>query len=140
MSRWLLDTCVLSELVKKKPEPRVIEWLRGHARESAICVVSVGEIQYGIERLEIGRNRNRLQAWLDEMRVNYKARTLVTNDAVWIAWGRLKFEAEHIGRSREDLDLLIAAVAKVHQLALVTRNTKHFLDTGVGLINPWDIA
>lgn len=62
MALWLLDTCVLSELVRPKPEPKVLRWLEENAMESVICAVSVGEIQNGIERLEIGRNRNRLQA------------------------------------------------------------------------------
>lgn len=70
--------------------------------------------------------------------MNFKARTLLTSEEVWVAWGRLKFEAEHLGRPQEDLDLLIAAVARVYQLTLVTRNTKHFLDTGVELLNPWN--
>jgi toxin FitB len=137
MALWLLDTCVLSELVRPKPEPKVLKWLGANANAAALCTVAIGEIQYGIERLEIGRNRNRLQAWLDETRVNFKARTLPTSEEVWVAWGRLKFEAEHLGRPQEDLDLLIAATAQVYQLTLVTRNTRHFLDTGVELLNPW---
>ncbi len=138
MARWLLDTCVLSELVKPKPEPAVLKWLRSNSSNCAICVVSIGEIQYGIERLAIGRNRNRLQTWIDELKVSYKSKTLATNELVWSTWGRLKFEAEHLGKPREDLDLLIASVAKINQLTLVTRNTRHFLDTGIELLNPWD--
>jgi toxin FitB len=139
VSRWLLDTCVLCELVRGQPEPSVVNWLSKHANESSISVVSLGEIQYGIERLDIGRKRNRLQTWLDGVRTDYRARMLTTDDNVWLAWGRMKFESEHLGRPQEDLDLLIGATAKVHNLGLVTRNVRHFSDTGINVVNPWTV-
>ena len=134
---WLLDTCVVSELTRKSPEPQVLAWLTTHAAEAGLSVVTLGEIQYGIERLAVGRMRNSLQLWFDGLTVQFAERILATDEPVWRTFGRLKASVEAIGRPQEDLDLLIAAVATVNRLTLVTRNTKHFLDTGIHTLNPW---
>jgi len=127
----------VSELTRKAPEPQVLEWLAAHASEAALSVVTLGEIQYGIERLAVGRMRNSLQLWFDGMSVQFTPRILATDEPVWRTFGRLKASVEAIGHPQEDLDLLIAAVATVNRLTLVTRNTKHFLDTGIHTLNPW---
>jgi len=134
---WLLDTCVVSELTRKVPDAQVLQWLTDHASDAAIAVVTLGEIQYGIERLEVGRLRNSLQLWFDGLSSQFVTRILPTDELVWRTFGRLKASVEAIGKSQEDMDLLIAAVATVNQLTLVTRNTKHFLDTGIHTVNPW---
>ena len=134
---WLLDTCVVSELTRKAPDAQVVQWLTDHAAEAAIPVVTLGEIQYGIERLEPGRTRNSLQLWFDGLNGQFASRILPTDEPVWRTFGRLKASVEAIGKPQEDMDLLIAAVATVNRLTLVTRNTKHFLDTGIPTVNPW---
>jgi len=134
---WLLDTCVVSELTRKVPDAQVLQWLTEHATDAAIPVVTMGEIQYGIERLEVGRQRNSLQLWFEGLSRQFVSRILPTDEEVWRTFGRLKASVEAIGKPQEDLDLLIAAVATVNQLTLVTRNTKHFLDTGIPTVNPW---
>lgn len=135
--QWLLDTCVVSELTRKAPEHRVMDWLTTNGAQACLSVVTLGEIQYGIERLAPGRTRNSLQLWFDGLSTQFSERILATDEAVWRTFGRLKASVEAIGRPQEDLDLLIAAVATVHRLCLVTRNTKHFLDTGIPTVNPW---
>ena len=135
--QWLLDTCVVSELTRKSPDPQVLAWLTTHAADAGLSVVTLGEIQYGIERLAVGRIRNSLQLWFDGLNVQYAECILATDEAVWRTFGRLKASVEAIGRPQEDLNLLIAAVATVNRLTLVTRNTKHFLDTGIPTLNPW---
>jgi predicted nucleic acid-binding protein len=135
--RWLLDTCVVSELTRKKPDGGVLQWLGEHAADACLSAVSVGEIQYGIERMAPGRGRNTLQLWFDGLCTQYAARLLQTDEAVWRAFGRLKASVEAIGRPQQDLDLLIAATTAVHRLTLVTRNTRHFVDSGVRTLNPW---
>jgi len=135
--RWLLDTCVVSELTRKVPDQRVLDWIDAHAARATLSSVSLGELQYGIERLPIGRARNHLQLWFDGLRAQFAERILATDDSVWCTYGRLKASVETIGRPQEDLDLLIAAVATVNHLTLVTRNSKHFLDTGIPVLNPW---
>lgn len=135
--QWLLDTCVVSELTRKTPSAAVVQWLRQHGAQAVLTAVTIGEIQYGIERLPPSRGRNALQLWFDGLCSQYTERTLPTDDAVWRTYGRLKASVEAFGRPQEDLDLLIAATAAVHRLTVVTRNTKHFDDSGVKTLNPW---
>lgn len=135
--QWLLDTCVISELTRKAPNGSVVQWLKLHAGDAVLASVTIGEIQYGIERLDAGRSRNALQLWFEGLCSQYARRTLAMDDAVWRTWGRLKASMETIGRPQEDLDLLIAATAAVHRLTVVTRNVRHFQDTGVKTFNPW---
>ena len=134
---WLLDTCVVSELTRKEPSASVVQWLKQHGAQAVLTVVTIGEIQYGIERLAPSRGRNALQLWFDGLCGQYAERTLPTDDAVWRTYGRLKASVEAIGRPQEDFDLLIAATAAVHRLTVVTRNIKHFDDSGVKTFNPW---
>jgi toxin FitB len=134
---WLLDTCVVSEPFKKIPHEKVLQWLTHNAVHAALPSVVLGEIFYGMERMPAGRNRNELQLWAETLASRFVGRTLQTDDAVWRVFARLKASVESIGRSQHDLDLLIAATASVHQLTVVTRNTKHFVDTGVKTLNPW---
>lgn len=134
---WLLDTCVVSELTRKAPSAAVVQWLKQHGTQAMLTVVTVGEIQYGIERLPASRARNALQLWFDGLCAQYVERTLPTDEAVWRTYARLKASVESIGKPQEDLDLLIAATATVHRLTVVTRNTKHFDDSGVKTFNPW---
>lgn len=134
---WLLDTCVVSELIRKKPDAVVVHWLQNYASESVLCAVTIGEIQHGLQRLPVGKNRNRLQVWFDGLCADYADRTLPTDLAVWRVWGSLKASLETIGRPQEDMDILIAAVAAHHRLTVVTRNIRHFEDTGVATVNPW---
>ncbi|HEY4082789.1 MAG TPA: type II toxin-antitoxin system VapC family toxin [Burkholderiaceae bacterium] len=134
---WLLDTCALSELVRKKPDPGVLDWLSRHSAESAVSVISIGELQFGVERLPSGRTRNLLQHWFEGIGAQFSARILVADEAILRRYGSLRASVQAIGRSQEDLDLILAATASVHRLALVTRNIRHFQDTGIELVNPW---
>jgi predicted nucleic acid-binding protein len=86
--QWLLDTCVVSELTRKTPSTSVVEWLKRHGGEAVLTMVTVGEIQYGIERMPASRARNSLQLWFDGLCSQYSERTLPTDDAVWRAYGR----------------------------------------------------
>ncbi len=135
--QWLLDTCVVSEMTRKVPDPQVVQWLKDNAELATLSAVTLGEIQYGIERMPVGRNRNTLQLWFDGLCAQFGARTVPTDDVAWKTYGRLKASVEAIGRPQEDLDLLIAACASVRNLTVVTRNTKHFEDSGVKTLNPW---
>lgn len=134
---WLLDTCVVSETFRKTPDRAVTAWLQAHGGKAALPVVAVGEILYGIERMAAGRMRNELQLWFDGLTATFVQRTLPTDEPVWRAYARLKASVEAIGRPQDDMDLLIAATATVHRLAVVTRNVKHFQDSGVKTVNPW---
>ena len=102
-------------------------------------MVCIGEIQYGIERMPIGRSRSTLQLWFDGLRTDYAERIVASDEAVWRAYGRLKASVEAIGRPQENSDLLIAATAATHRMALVTRNIRYFEDTGIATLDPWQV-
>ncbi len=133
---YLLDTMVLSESIKRRPEPRVIAWLRGVAAADAfVSVLSVGEIERGIAR---ARRRSdpfaeQLMAWLGQILTAYGDHILVADVAVARRWGRLCEAIGHAGT-----DLLIAATALEHGLTVVTRNRRHFEPTNVPILNPYE--
>jgi hypothetical protein len=133
---YLLDTMVLSESMKRRPEPRVIAWLEGvSAADAFISVLSVGEIERGIAR---ARRRSdpfagQLAAWLSQILTAYGDRILVADVAVARRWGRLCEAIGHAGT-----DLLIAATALEHGLTVVTRNRRHFEPAGVPILDPYE--
>jgi toxin FitB len=132
---YLIDTMILSETCKRRPDPSVIEWLRGvPSADAFISVLSIGEIERGIAR-ERGRDRafaDRLLAWLDQILTAYRDRILMIDTAVARRWGRLSQEIGHSGA-----DLLIAATALEHGLIVATRNQRHFERTGAEVLNPY---
>ncbi len=135
---WLLDTCVVSESFKSLPDAAVQHWLQSHMEQCQLPAVAVGEILFGIERMAPSPRRNRLQLWLDQLCRDFEGRILPTDEAIWRRWGHLRASCQAMGRPQADLDLLIAATAVVHRLPLVTRNIRHFQDTGLALVNPWE--
>lgn len=135
--RWLLDTCVLSEPLRPSPDEGVAAWLHRHAEEAAVAAVSFGEIQYGLACLPQGAKRNRIQAWATQLAQQFEGHILRTDEATWRAFGELKASLRAIGRMQDALDIVIAATALTHGLTLITRNTRHFEDTGIPLVNPW---
>ena len=135
--RWLLDTCTISESTYPQPHAGVLDWLRRHHHDCAIAAASFAEIHYGIACLPHGAKRNRLQAWALELAQQFEGRILASDDAVWRQFGDLKASLRAMDRMQDALDMVIAATALHHGLPLVTRNTRHFQDTGLRLVNPW---
>ena len=135
--RWLLDTCTISESTYPQPHAGVLDWLRRHHHDCAIAAASFAEILYGIACLPHGAKRNRLQAWALELAQQFDGRILASDDAVWRQFGDLKASLRAMDRMQDALDMVIAATALHHGLPLVTRNTRHFEDTGLRLVNPW---
>ena len=133
----LLDTCVISELTRPVPDPLAMQWLERHSRTAVMSAVTVGEIQFGIARMPLGVRRNQLQQWFDRMSRDFEGRILPSDESCWRAWSHLRASCQAMGRPQADLDLLIAATAVVRGLPLATRNTRHFEDTGLRLVNPW---
>jgi toxin FitB len=132
---YLLDTMVLSETIKRRPEPRVIDWYhRVPSADAFISVLSIGEIERGIARTHRRSDpfAQRLAAWLDQILTAYRDRILIADVAVVRRWGRLCDALGHTGT-----DLLIAATALEHGLIVATRNRRHFAPTGVQILNPY---
>jgi len=134
---YLVDTNVFSEPAKPKPDARVVAWLREHESELYLSTVTVGEIRRGIERLSDGKRKTQLRAWLQTVCECMKGRVLSFNLSTAHVWGQLKADWDRAGVSVPSLDSQIAAIARRHQLTIVTRNTADFEQTGVKLLNPF---
>jgi hypothetical protein len=132
---FLIDTNVISEATKPRPDARVQRWSSVRAEETFISVMTVGEIVKGIERLPAGRRRENLHRWLDLLSSSaFKARILPVDEVVAAEWGRLNLA---LRRTLPCADSLLAATARVHDLSIATRNERDFAGLGVRLVNPW---
>jgi len=138
--RYLLDTCVLSELVKPKPNRGVIAWLEATEELSLhLSVVSFGELQKGVSKLKESRRRKTLQSWVDEeLTARFAGRVLDIDRAVASRWGELSGNAERRGKKIPVLDGLLAATALEGGLTVVTENVRHFEATECSVHNPWE--
>lgn len=141
MSGFLLDTNVVSELMKGRPNRRVIEWV-DTTPESLLylSVLTIGEVRKGIDLLTDNEaKRAALQSWLDrDVRLRFAGRLLVFDDAVAERWGQIEAAAKKRRGTLPTIDALLAATALHHNLTLVTRNTEDVKATGVAVFNPWD--
>ena len=140
MNGFLLDTNCISELVRPRPEPRVIEWLEA-ADEGLLflSVLSLGEIRKGVAALPQGKRRNLLEAWLQvELPARFSGRLLPVEAAVADQWGMLAAEAQRKGRALATIDGLLAATALHFDLTLVSRNVQDFALLPVRLLNLWE--
>ena len=136
---YLLDTCLISELIKKKPEPRVVEWVREQPEERLyLSVLTLGELQKGIAKLEDQRRAKKLQTWLDDdLLERFAGRILDVTPRVARIWGRIQGRAEANGRRMQVVDSLIAATCLDLGAAVVTRNVEDIEASGVEIVNPW---
>lgn len=137
---FLLDTNVISEGAKPRPDPAVMDWL-GSVEEDQLflSVISLAELRHGVGRLEDGRRKYALDLWLSqELPARFDGRLLIVDVVTADHWGRLVTRAQSVGRPIGAMDAFLAAVAEQHQLTLVTRNVSDFDRIGVRLFNPWD--
>lgn len=140
MSGFLLDTNIISELVKPKPEANVTEWVE-NTDESLLylSVLTLGEIRRGIAVLPQSRRRATLDAWLDkDLRARFEGRILVIDQEVADRWGLLTAAARNSGIVLPVIDGLLAATALEHNLTLATRDTGQIPSMGVAVFNPWE--
>ena len=137
---FLLDTCVISELTRRKPDRRVVQWIRSEPESRLhLSVLTIGELRKGIERLPDSRKRNRIEAWLNnELRNRFSGRILPVGDEVAERWGLESAKAEESGAPLAVFDGLLAATALVHGMTVVTRNIDDMQQTGARLVNPWE--
>jgi len=137
---YLLDTCVFSELTKKKPSENVTNWLLGRDEMLFFAsAITFGEIKKGVEKMADTARRTKLEQWVDEFLIpRFFNRMLAIDARVADTWGQLVAKSEKKGRILPTVDSLIAATAITHSLRIVTRNTKDFEGLGVLVINPWN--
>lgn len=137
---WLLDTCVVSELGRKRPDRRVLRWMRDAQDDlQFLSVLTLGELRKGAAKAADPARREAIRRWIDEeIAVTFSDAILPVDLAVAERWGSLCGEAERRGRPRPAIDALLAATALVHGLTLVTRNVTDVEWTGVSVFNPFD--
>jgi predicted nucleic acid-binding protein len=139
MTGFLLDTNCISEVLRFKPEPRVMAWIEA-AEETLLylSVLTLGEIRKGVASLPQGKRRSRLETWLEmELQVRFSGRILPIDAAVADRWGLLAANAKSTGQPLSTIDGLLAATAIHHNLTIVSRNVSDFTNTQVPVVNPW---
>jgi len=136
---FLLDTNVVSEWTKPRPDRGVVSWLAEADEDRVfISVITLAELRYRIERMPAGSRRNRLDIWVTEqLPARFEARALSVDTETADTWGRVMACGRAGGRPVGPMDAFIAATAERHHLSLVTRNVSDFNVLGIRLINPW---
>lgn len=131
----LLDTNIISEMSRQEPHPAVASLFAGRRHDLFISVISLGELRRGEARLRTrdATRAARIDLWLRSVEVELADRVIQVTTEVAYRWGEITSQ-----RSRPLADALLAATALVHNLSLVTRNTKDFDGLGLSVINPWD--
>lgn len=139
MTGWLLDTNILSELRRPKPEPRVLAFVAGQRLDLLfISAVTLAEIRFGIELVSDTIKRAELHDWLTHrVRPMFDRRVLPISEDVMFKWRLLVEEGRKAGHTFSQPDLIIAATALHHGLTLVSRDTADFEKARVSLLNPW---
>lgn len=139
MTGWLLDTNVLSELRRPRPEPRVVDFITRQPLEQLYpSAVVFAEIRFGIELVADPGKRAALHDWLAlQLRPQFEDRVLPVSEDVMFKWRILVEQGRKIGHTFFQPDLIIAATALQHGLTLVTRDIGDYDKTPVRLFNPW---
>lgn len=139
MTGWLLDTNVLSELRRPRPEPKVVQFVSGQPLELLyVSVVTFAEIRFGIELVEDAGRRMELNDWLtNKLRPMFEDRVLAVTEEIMLKWRLLVEDGRHSGHTFAQPDLIIAATALQHGLTVVSRNVGDFERANVPVLNPW---
>jgi len=137
---WLLDTNILSELRRSRPEPRVTGFVSACPLDQLyVSNVTLAEIRFGIEAVTEPARRNELNQWLREtVRPMFADRVLEISEDIMLRWRVLVDQGRKTGHTFSQPDLIIAATALEHSLILATRNVKDFAGLGLTILNPWD--
>lgn len=134
----LLDTNVVSELMKEAANPKVEHWYLLNEDDCALPSITLAELSYGIARLADGSRRRDLEARLTEWRVRYADRTVAFGTAAAMRYGPMLAAATAAGRPMSLPDAQIAAIALSEQAGVATRNIADFAPSGATLVNPWE--
>lgn len=136
---YLIDTCVISEFTRARPQTIVLQWLDSVSESSLfLSVITFGELHKGISRLSQGAKHKGLSHWVEQdLKKRFEGRILNLDLAVMETWGNIMGELEKKGRLVPLMDSLIAATALEHDLTIATRNTQDMQPLNVRVINPW---
>jgi toxin FitB len=137
--KWLLDTNVLSENVRVRPDQTVMDWFeRLILEDAALSIVTLAELQNGVFSSPSEKRRSELTDWLERsVMPSFGSRILQLTGEILVDWLRLSRKLSKRRITRTAPDLLIASTARVHNLIVVSRNARDFADTGVIVYDPW---
>ena len=137
--KYLLDTCVVSEIIKPRPSENVISWLQNQNEDNLyLSVLTFGEIEKGIEKLAKGTRKNHLKLWVeDDLKNRFHGRILPIDIRIATRWGEIQGQAELSGKPMPSIDGLIAVSGIVNNCTVVTRNISDMEQSSAVLLNPW---
>ena len=137
---YLIDTCCISELVKKEPNPNVVKWFADQDELSMfLSAITFGVLRQGIEKLTDSKKKKQLYRWVKEdLKHRFKNRILNINLEEANKWSEILAAADKNRRPLSAIDSFIAFTALVHDFSVVTRNTKYMEGSGVEVINHWN--
>jgi len=137
---FLLDTNVVSEWVRPRPDANVVEWLAEVDEDQVfMSVISFAELRRGVDLLPAGLRRDGLERWVvDDLAARFDGRVLDVDRPVADAWGRITARSRRAGHTLGAMDAFFAATAETHELTLVTRNVRDFEGLGISIFNPWE--
>ena len=137
--KYLLDTCVISEIIRPKPSSKITKWIKKEDESNFfLSVLTIGELHKGIEKLAKSKRKRELHSWVDnDLKERFWSRIIDIDVQIAMVWGKIQGMAESIGRPMPAIDSLIAATGITHNLTVVTRNISDMKESGVSLFNPW---
>jgi toxin FitB len=135
----LLDTNVVSELMRETPDSRVASWIAAQkAPQLCLTAIAIAEIQRGLARLPRGKRRQPLEEnFAAFIQAAFRGRVFAFDETAAYAYGQIAEQRERAGLNADAVDLMIAAIAKVQNAAIATRNVRDFEGCGIRIINPW---
>ena len=139
--KYLIDTCVISEVLRTNPEKKVLQWFEDCDEEfTFLSVLTIGEIQKGITKLPDNQRKIKIQKWLNKDLLQRFLNKIIPIDIeIASTWGQIQGEAESRGITIPSIDGLIGASAVAHNMTVVTRNDKDIQKTGARVLNPWKL-
>lgn len=140
--KYLIDTCVLSECIKKNPNGRVETWFNQQQPENLfLSCLTLAEIKSGIYKIRMSQPKrsNDLKHWLNKIEIDFSTRIFPITDEVLNQWAEITADAQLQGKKMQVMDSLIAATAYTHKLVLVTRNVDDFAVAPIEILNPYEL-
>lgn len=137
--KFLLDTCVISEIIRQKPSGKVIKWIKKEDESNLfISVLTLGELHKGIEKFPESKRKEELHNWVEnDLKERFWNKIIDIDIQIAMMWGKIQGMTERIGRPMLAIDSLIAATGITYHLTVVTRNTSDMKESRVALLNPW---
>ena len=137
--KYLLDTCVVSELINRRPAENVVSWFQNCDEEDLyVGVLTFGELEKGIEKAPDISRKRKSQMWIEhDLKERFKNKIIDVDLEVATVWGRIQGQSELQGKPMPAIDGLIAVSGLVHDCIVVTRNISDMQSSGAVLVNPW---